>query len=35
MHARRLQRQYDFAPHNIVAMDGTAVWNNMVSETTA
>ena len=34
MHARRLQRQYDFAPHNIVAMDETAVWNNMVSETT-
>ena len=25
MHARRLQRQYDFAPHNIVAVDETAV----------
>ena len=34
MHVRRLQRQYNFAPHNIVAMDETAVWNNMVSETT-
>ena len=34
MHARRLQRQYNFAPHNIVAMDESAVWNDMVSETT-
>ena len=34
MHARRLQRQYNFAPHNIVAMNETAVWNDMVSETT-
>ena len=34
MHAHQLQRQYNFAPHNIVAMDETAVWNNMVSETT-
>ena len=34
MHARRLQRQYNFAPHNTVAMDETAVWNDMVSETT-
>ena len=25
MHARRSQRQYNFAPHNIVAMDETAV----------
>ena len=25
MHARRLQRQYNFAPHNIVAIDETAV----------
>ena len=32
MHARRLQRQYNFASHNIVAMDETAVWSNMVSE---
>ena len=34
MHVRRLQRQYNFAPHKIVAMDETAVWNNMFSETT-
>ena len=34
MHARRLQRQYNFTPHNIVAMGETAVWNDMVSETT-
>ena len=34
MHAHQLQRQYNFVPHNIVAMDETAVWNNMVSETT-
>ena len=34
MHARRLQRQYNFAPHNIIAMDETAVWNDMVFETT-
>ena len=34
MHARRLQHQYNFAPHNIVAIDKTAVWNDMVSETT-
>ena len=33
MHARQLQRQYNFAPRNIVAMDETAVLNNMVSET--
>ena len=35
IHARRLQHQYNFAPHNVVAMDETAVWNNMFSETTA
>ena len=34
MHARRLQRQYNFSPHNIVAMDESAVWSDMVSETT-
>ena len=34
MHARRLQHQYNFVPHNIVAIDKTAVWNDMVSETT-
>ena len=34
MHARRLQRQYNFTPHNIVAMGETAVWDDMVSETT-
>ena len=34
MHASRLQRQYSFAPHNIVPMDETAVWNNMVPEIT-
>ena len=33
MHARRLQRQYNFGPHNIVAMDETALWNDVVSET--
>ena len=35
MHACRLvQRQYNFASHKIVAMDETAVWNDMVSKTT-
>ena len=34
IHARRLQRQYSFAPHNIVAIDETAVWNDIFSETT-
>ena len=34
IHVRQLQRQYNFAPHNIDAMDETAVWNDMVSETT-
>ena len=34
MHGCRLQHQYNFAPHNIVVMDETAVWNDMVSETT-
>ena len=34
MHARRLQCQYNFAPRNIVAIDETAVLNDMVSETT-
>ena len=33
-HALRLQCQCNFSPHNIVAMDETAVWNYMVSETT-
>ena len=33
MHASQLQRQYNFAPHNIIAMDETAAWNNMVSKT--
>ena len=33
MHVCRLQNQYNFAPHNIVAMDETAVWNDMASET--
>ena len=33
MHARRVQRQYNFAPHNIVAIDETAVQNDMISET--
>ena len=34
MHGCRLQHQYNFAPHNIVVMDETAVWNDMVFETT-
>ena len=34
MHALRVQRQYNFAPHNIVAIDETAVQNDMISETT-
>ena len=34
MHARRLQRQYNFTPNNIVAMGETAFSNDMVSETT-
>ena len=33
MHARRLQCQFNFAPRNIVAMDETAVWNDMVPGT--
>ena len=35
MHACRLQRQYNVAPHNIVAVDENAFWNGMVFETTA
>ena len=34
MHTRRLQRQYNFAPHNTAAMYETAFWNDMVPETT-
>ena len=34
MHACQLQHQYNFAPHNIVAMHETAFWNDMVPETT-
>ena len=34
MHGCQLQRQYNFVPHNIVTVDETAVWNDMVFETT-
>ena len=34
MHTRQLQRQYNFSLHNIVAVDETAVWNAIFSETT-
>ena len=33
MHARLLQCQCNFSPYKIVAMDETAMWNDMVSET--
>ena len=34
MHVRRLQKQFSFDDTNIIAMDETAVWNDMVSNTT-
>ena len=34
MHVRRLQKQHSFALSNILAMDETPVWNDMVSTTT-
>ena len=34
LHLRRLQRQHNFECRDIVAMDETPVWNDMVSNTT-
>ena len=34
MHVRRLQKQFSFDDTDITAMDETAVWNDMVSNTT-
>ena len=34
MHVRRLQKRFSFDDTNIIAMDETAVWNDMVSNTT-
>ena len=34
MHVRRLQKQFSFDDADITAMDQTAVWNDMVSNTT-
>ena len=34
MHVRRLQKQFSFDDPDIIAMDETAVWNDMVSNTT-
>ena len=34
MHVRRLQKQFSFDDTDIIAMDETTVWNDMVSNTT-
>ena len=34
MHVRRIQTQFNFHDADIIAMDATPVWNNMVSNTT-
>ena len=34
MHVRRLQKQFNFHDADIIAMDETPVWNDMVSNTT-
>ena len=34
MHVRRLQKQFNFLDADIIAMDETPVWNDMVSNTT-
>ena len=34
LHIRRLQKQFNFRDADIIAMDETPVWNDMVSNTT-
>ena len=34
MHVRRLQKQFNFHDADIIVMDETPVWNDMVSNTT-
>ena len=34
LHVRRLQREFQYALTDIIAMDETAVWSDMVSVTT-
>ena len=34
MHVRQLQKQFNFLDADIIAMDETPVWNDMVSNTT-
>ena len=34
MHVRRIQKQFNFHDANIIVMDETSVWNDMVSNTT-
>ena len=34
MHVRRIQKQFNFHNANIIAMDETPVWNDMVSNAT-
>ena len=34
LHARRLSIKYKYPPSNIIAMDETSVWNDIVSNTT-
>ena len=34
LHVRRLQREFQYALTDIIAMDETAVWSDMVSATT-
>ena len=34
MHIRRIQKQFNFSDADIIAMDETSVWNDMVSNTT-
>ena len=34
MHMRRIEKQFSFHDSDIIAMDETVVWNDMVSNTT-
>ena len=34
MHVRQIQKQFNFHDADIIAMDETPVWNDMVSNTT-
>ena len=34
LHVQRIQREFEYEPGNIIAMDETLIWNDMVSTTT-